>query len=192
MLLSLETLQKRCTSFKKGVVEVRATDNSTVIAYLSEGAYFGEIGILLTGVRSVTIRAKTACIFFVIQKDEFVRILDRFPEQKAFLKAVGRQRMQTTNPEDLVDDEEEEVKDLMENQSLLNEIENKDLIFEGQSKFSNVQTYADLSMKIKNYKLGKTKRLPWNATKMYPATDHFIVIPFSKLYYIWVVIMLIA
>jgi CRP-like cAMP-binding protein len=29
---------------KKGVVEVIATDNVTVIAYLTEGAYFGEIG----------------------------------------------------------------------------------------------------------------------------------------------------
>jgi CRP-like cAMP-binding protein len=171
---------------------VRATDNSTVIAYLNEGAYFGEIGILLTGVRSVTIRAKTACIFFVIQKEEFIRILDRFPEQKAFLKAVGRQRMQTTNPEDLLDEEEDEIKDLMENQSLLNGIENKDVIFEDQGKFSNVQMYMNLSMQIKNYKLGKTKRLPWNVTKMYPITDHFIIIPFSKLYYIWMVIMLTA
>lgn len=29
---------------KNGIVEVLATDNSTVIAYLSEGSYFGEIG----------------------------------------------------------------------------------------------------------------------------------------------------
>jgi len=44
---------------KKGVVEVLATDNHTVIAYLTEGSYFGEIGVLLTGVRSVTIKSKT-------------------------------------------------------------------------------------------------------------------------------------
>lgn len=37
---------------KNGLVEIQATDNSTVIAYMSEGSYFGEIGILLLGTRS--------------------------------------------------------------------------------------------------------------------------------------------
>lgn len=37
---------------KNGLVEVQATDNQTIIAYLSEGGYFGEIGLLLTGTRS--------------------------------------------------------------------------------------------------------------------------------------------
>ena len=34
---------------KEGFVEVLATDNKTVCAYLTEGAYFGEIGCLVTG-----------------------------------------------------------------------------------------------------------------------------------------------
>ena len=145
---------------KKGVVEVLATDNSTVIAYLSEGAYFGEIGVLITGVRSVSVKAKTVCIFFVIGKEEFLAILERFPEQKAFLKAVARQRLQTTNPEDLVDEEEDEMKDLLENQSLLNEIENKEVIFEDEGRFSKLKSVANLSMQIRNYKKRKNKRLP--------------------------------
>jgi len=33
---------------KSGVIQVLATDNKTVIAFMSEGTYFGEIGVLLT------------------------------------------------------------------------------------------------------------------------------------------------
>jgi CRP-like cAMP-binding protein len=33
---------------KSGIVQVLATDNKTIIAFMSEGTYFGEIGILLT------------------------------------------------------------------------------------------------------------------------------------------------
>lgn len=33
---------------KTGIVQVLATDNKTTIAYMSDGAYFGEIGVLLT------------------------------------------------------------------------------------------------------------------------------------------------
>jgi len=33
---------------KSGIVQVIATDNKTSIAFMSEGTYFGEIGVLLT------------------------------------------------------------------------------------------------------------------------------------------------
>jgi voltage-gated potassium channel len=42
---------------KSGVVEVIATDSQTRIAYLSDGDYFGEIGILLKERRTASIRA---------------------------------------------------------------------------------------------------------------------------------------
>lgn len=42
---------------KSGVCEVLATDGKTVIAYLLEGAYFGEIGLLIRNKRSVSVRA---------------------------------------------------------------------------------------------------------------------------------------
>jgi CRP-like cAMP-binding protein len=37
---------------KYGIVQVLATDNKTSIAYMSEGTYFGEIGVLLSQKRS--------------------------------------------------------------------------------------------------------------------------------------------
>lgn len=51
---------------KSGIVQVLATDKKTVIALMTEGGYFGEIGLLLTSKRSCSIRAKTVSVFFTI------------------------------------------------------------------------------------------------------------------------------
>jgi len=71
-----------------GSVEVIATDNQTILAILEEGAYFGEIGLLITGCRSVTVRARTNCIFQVLEKEKFFLIMKMFPEQKELLLKV--------------------------------------------------------------------------------------------------------
>jgi len=95
----------------------------------------------------------------VIEKEEIIKILERFPEQKAFLKAVGRQRLQTSRAEDLQDDEENELNHLLENQSLLNEM-NTEIILEEEGKFSKLKSIANLSTQIKNYKKRKKQKLP--------------------------------
>ena len=77
---------------KKGFVEIIASDERTIVAYLGEGSYFGEIGVLLTGKRTVSVKSKTPCIFFIIEKDEFVQTLEKYPALAKYLKAVGRQR----------------------------------------------------------------------------------------------------
>ena len=64
---------------KSGFVEVLATDEKTVIAYLGEGCYFGEIGVLITGTRSVTARSKNITVCYTIDKDSLHRILNSYP-----------------------------------------------------------------------------------------------------------------
>ena len=59
----------------KGIVEVYASDNQTVLSVLGEGAFFGEIGILVTGARTCSVKAKTSCLFYIIDKKDFVPIL---------------------------------------------------------------------------------------------------------------------
>lgn len=41
------------------------------------------------------------CIFMTIQKEDLESILETYPTQGKFLRAVGRQRLLTTNPADL-------------------------------------------------------------------------------------------
>jgi hypothetical protein len=130
-------------------------------------------------------------VFFIVKKDEFKALLDRFPEQKSFIKAVGRQRIQTTKPEDLLD-EEDGVKNLLENQSLLNHIDDKEILFSEEGKFSKLKSIANLSMQIRNYRSGKNKKLPCNVTKQFPILDQFIIIPFSTMFYIWGALILMA
>lgn len=84
-----------------GLVEVLATDNYTPLAYQGSGCYFGEIGVLITGKRSCSVKIKKSAILSTISKHELLKMLENFPMQAKFLRAVGRQRLQTTHVEDL-------------------------------------------------------------------------------------------
>ena len=74
----------------QGQVEILAPDNETPLAYQSKGSYFGEIGVLLTGVRTASVRIIITSILFYIEKNELIAILDNYPKQAKFLRAVGR------------------------------------------------------------------------------------------------------
>lgn len=82
-------------------MQILATDYKSVIALQSQGCYFGEIGVLLTEKRSCSVKAVTMCIFMTITKEELETIFESYPQQAKFLRAVGRQRLLTTKPEDL-------------------------------------------------------------------------------------------
>ena len=56
-----------------------------VIATLSEGDCFGEVALLLSEARNATVRAKTTCDLFVLDKADFCRILR---DQQQFAQAI--------------------------------------------------------------------------------------------------------
>lgn len=64
----------------QGHAEVLTSNDKITAAILSEGAYFGEIGILLDMKRTVTIRAMTDCICKAISKDKIYKILEKYPD----------------------------------------------------------------------------------------------------------------
>jgi len=49
-----------------GYVEVLCKNSINTLIYLSKGGYFGEVGIFITGKRSVSVRAQTNCILYSI------------------------------------------------------------------------------------------------------------------------------
>ena len=63
---------------REGEVEVLSSDNESQLAILREGSYFGEVGLLLTQKRSVSVRALTLCLFEVINQDDLNRVLEEF------------------------------------------------------------------------------------------------------------------
>ncbi len=65
-----------------------------VLAYLSRGDYFGEIGLLGGGVRTATCTALDHVEVVRISGDDFRQMIERFPTVRAGLAAVAEERQQ--------------------------------------------------------------------------------------------------
>jgi CRP-like cAMP-binding protein/Fe-S-cluster-containing dehydrogenase component len=63
-----------------------------VLAYLSRGDYFGEIGLLGGGVRTATCTALDHVEVVKISGDDFQQMVERFPKVRAGLEAVAAER----------------------------------------------------------------------------------------------------
>jgi len=63
-----------------------------VMAYLSRGDYFGEIGLLGGGVRTATCTALDHVEVVKISGDDFRQMVERFPKVRAGLEAVAAER----------------------------------------------------------------------------------------------------
>jgi len=79
---------------------------------LEEGFFFGEIGVLVTGTRTASVRAKTSCLFYSIEKDSLLEILNRHPTPTRVLLAIASQRHQAGEQKSQRQDGEE-VKDTL-------------------------------------------------------------------------------
>jgi glucose-6-phosphate 1-dehydrogenase len=67
-----------------------------VVATLKDGGFFGEIGVLMSQPRTASIRAKTLCDLFVLEKAEFNRILREQPQFAAKVMTVAKERYNLT------------------------------------------------------------------------------------------------
>jgi glucose-6-phosphate 1-dehydrogenase len=75
----------------RGEVEV-VDDYGKVLKTLKDGDIFGEIGILMSTPRTATVKAKTGCDLFVLDKGDFSRILRDFPHFAEHVLEVAKQR----------------------------------------------------------------------------------------------------
>lgn len=85
----------------EGAVEVYyhgRDDADTVIARLSNGNYFGEIGLLEGGKRTATVRAATAVTLIVFDRETFGRWLTHNPTSKNELRRMAYERRGATQP----------------------------------------------------------------------------------------------
>jgi len=65
-----------------------------VLAYLSRGDYFGEIGLLAEDVRTATCTALDHVELVKVSGEDFKRMMEQFPEIRKRLEAVEKQRIQ--------------------------------------------------------------------------------------------------
>lgn len=70
-----------------GHVEVLARDGS-VIARLSEGAFFGEMALISDTPRNATVRATGYCDIYLLQKDSFERVTNAYPKFKKHIEEI--------------------------------------------------------------------------------------------------------
>ena len=63
----------------RGAVDVTNEDENITYATLSAGQFFGEIALLLSTPRTATVRSRVYCDLYVLDKDTFDSILQRYP-----------------------------------------------------------------------------------------------------------------
>ncbi|MDW7691318.1 cyclic nucleotide-binding domain-containing protein [Flammeovirgaceae bacterium SG7u.111] len=76
----------------KGELQVLSGDSGKEIDRLYEGDFFGEIALFLDATRSATIKAVTYCDLYKLRKVHFERIVHRYPEIGAQIKAQAKIR----------------------------------------------------------------------------------------------------
>lgn len=64
----------------RGSVQVVSEDEKTVYASLHEGAFFGEMALLLRSPRTATVKAADYCDVYILSKQDFENLLNRYPD----------------------------------------------------------------------------------------------------------------
>ncbi len=77
----------------KGSVEVIGEDGKTVILTLKDGSFFGEIALLKSIPRTVSVRATEDCELVYLEKEAFDKILEKFPSFAKQVQDVAEQRL---------------------------------------------------------------------------------------------------
>lgn len=77
----------------RGAVSVTSRDGESVHAELKPGAFFGEIGVLMDRPRTATIVARTRCLLVVLTKEDFRKILPRFPDVERAIREEALERL---------------------------------------------------------------------------------------------------
>lgn len=57
---------------QSGYVQIMSRNDTTPLVYQSKGSYFGEIGVLLTGKRSASVRSLTNSVIYYISEENLI------------------------------------------------------------------------------------------------------------------------
>jgi glucose-6-phosphate 1-dehydrogenase len=79
----------------RGQVDVIA-DDGTVIATLSDGNFFGEMGLLLSRPRTASVQATADCDLFMLVQDDFRKALRDRPQFAASIRTIAQERYHVT------------------------------------------------------------------------------------------------
>ena len=77
----------------RGAVAVTSRDGESTYAELKPGAFFGEIGILMSIPRTATIVARTKCLLVILKKEDLQKELPGFPEVERAIRDEASERL---------------------------------------------------------------------------------------------------
>ena len=98
----------------RGEVDVQNEDGSITYATLASGQFFGEIALLLSTPRTATVKSKVYCDLYVLDKDTFDNILQRYPRFAKDVEQLAEARRKELG---LEKEEEESITVVEENDS---------------------------------------------------------------------------
>jgi len=85
----------------RGEAEAVDIDTGDVHSMIPQGRFFGEISLLTSNRRSISVRAKTKMELYVLHREQFLKVLQHFPEEEARFISVANERLKKT--EDLAE-----------------------------------------------------------------------------------------
>ncbi|MCJ1442934.1 MAG: hypothetical protein MMC23_003431 [Stictis urceolatum] len=77
----------------RGAVAVTSRDGESTYAELRPGAFFGEIGVLMSIPRTATIVARTKCMLVVLKKEDLSKELPNFPDVERAIREEAQERL---------------------------------------------------------------------------------------------------
>jgi glucose-6-phosphate 1-dehydrogenase len=89
----------------RGEVDV-LDDAGAVVATLGDGSFFGEISLLLSAPRTASVRAKSFCDCFLLDKADFTRVLRERPHFLQSVMDIATSRYNVAVPADAILEEE--------------------------------------------------------------------------------------
>ncbi|KAG5888994.1 hypothetical protein JTB14_033924 [Gonioctena quinquepunctata] len=66
------------------------------ICHLEDGAHFGEIALIFNEPRVATVRAVTPCELFILNRSDFLDVLEPYPEIRDKITLLAQERLRTT------------------------------------------------------------------------------------------------
>lgn len=69
-------------------------EDDVVVFTLKDGGFFGEIALLYDTKRTASIVARTYCDMFILTKEDFKKVMKKFPTQSKGIKEIAKERFQ--------------------------------------------------------------------------------------------------
>lgn len=83
---------KKIFFISRGRVEITANDGQTQHGILEDSDYFGDLSLILREKRTASVKALTYCEIFKLDRADFNRIKDEYPEFRDVLTKMSSEK----------------------------------------------------------------------------------------------------